>query len=115
MSLTKEKLSEKIKELRTSKGASQEELGKVLGKSHAAISDIERGITDVSVQELSLIADFFHTPISYFTEESTVQNFVSFEQHRYSKGISPQEKKLVDKSSRDFDKYLAELRKKGEL
>jgi len=93
MSLTKEKLSEKIKELRTSKGASQEELGKVLGKSHAAISDIERGITDVSVQELSLIADFFHTP----------------------KGISPQEKKLVDKSSRDFDKYLAELRKKGEL
>ena len=41
--ITKKDLGIKIKELRQKAGLSQEQLGKALGKSHAAISDIERG------------------------------------------------------------------------
>ncbi len=106
MNITKDILGLKIKELRTIKGVSQEELGKALGHSHAAISDIERGKTDLSVQDLSVISDFFKIPLSYFIEDQYSPQLRNFNQHRYSKDISPIEKRQADKASLDFDKYV---------
>ena len=56
--LSKEALAKKIRRLRESAGKSQGELGLVLGKSHASVSDIERGITELTVKDLTIIADF---------------------------------------------------------
>lgn len=108
MNIAKDLISQKIKELRTLKGVSQEELGKALGRSHAAISDIERGKTNLSVQDLSAISNFFQTPLSYFIEGQYAQ-LGNFNQHRYSKDISPIEKRQAEKVSLDFDKYVKDI------
>jgi transcriptional regulator with XRE-family HTH domain len=53
------KIGENIKKLRLERGKTQGELGKFLGISHVAISDIERGKTKLKVDTLLRIADFF--------------------------------------------------------
>lgn len=63
--ITKEELGTKIRELRIKAGLSQGELGKLLKRSHAAISDIERGKTDLTVSDLLTIAGFLNTPVTY--------------------------------------------------
>lgn len=57
-------IGQKIKELREERGLSQSELGKELDRTHAAISDIERGKTRLTVRDLRIIADFFSVSIS---------------------------------------------------
>lgn len=109
MNITKEDLGLKIKDLRLKKGVSQEELGEALSRSHAAISDIERGKTDMSVQDLSAVSDFFRVPLSYFVGDQSSNQFVSFNQHRFSKDISPVEKKQAEKASAEFDKFVKDI------
>lgn len=45
-----------LRELREYYGLSQSEVGKYLNVSHAAISDLERGITQISFETLVKIA-----------------------------------------------------------
>lgn len=75
--ITKAEIGAKIRRLRTEEGLSQEELGHVLGKSHAAISDIERGKTDLSVLDLLLIANHLNTsPTFILNIQSSPENVV---------------------------------------
>ena len=106
--ITKEEIGAKIRKFRQKTGKSQEELGKALSRSHAAVSDIERGITDLSVSDLSTIANFFGVSITEFLnrETETVPYFV---QHRDAKNITPKEKEAADKISADFIKLAREL------
>lgn len=64
--ITNADIGSKIRELRIKAKLSQKELGEALGRSHAAISDIERGITNLTLTDLSLIADFLNIPINDF-------------------------------------------------
>lgn len=67
---TKDEIGNKIRELRIKKGVSQEELGKILDKSHATISDIERGRRNLTAIELDAIARFFGVNADvFFTKE----------------------------------------------
>ena len=63
--LTKNEIGENIKNLRIKAGLSQKELGDIINRSHAAISDIERGKTGLSVIDLLRIAKSLKTPVVY--------------------------------------------------
>jgi transcriptional regulator with XRE-family HTH domain len=71
----------KIREARKERGMTQENLAAHLGKTSAAISDLERGKVRVSASDLHLIAEFFNKPIEYFygeqIGEKEIQDIVS--------------------------------------
>ena len=87
----------KIRSLRIHKGISQEELGKALERSHAAISDIERGKTDISVKDLIQIAKFFNVSFAFFLEETHPTDYPPIVHFRDAKNITPNEKEMADK------------------
>ncbi len=97
--MTKDEIGAKIKQLRNQRGISQDELGKALDKSHAAISDIERGKTDLAVSDLYSIAKFFDVSVTEFLENQQTPAVTHF---RDAKDITPKEKELADKVAMDF-------------
>lgn len=109
--ITKHELGAKIRQLRLDHKKSQQELGKALGRSHAAVSDIELGKTDLSVTDLTVIAQFFNVPISIFLGENEFVSSPSFSHNRYSKNITPSELVEANKAARSFDERVAELAK----
>lgn len=108
--LTKEELGKKIKDLRVQKGVSQSKLGEALGKSHAAVSDIENGKTELNASELPVIADFFGVLLSNFLpEQKELPSFSSFIQTRDSKNITPEQKKEADQAAEKFLEHVRKL------
>jgi transcriptional regulator with XRE-family HTH domain len=68
-------VGEKLRQLRTQKGLSQSELAQHLYFSNRTISNWEKGLRDISVENLKRIADFFNVPIAYFTDlENTIKS-----------------------------------------
>jgi transcriptional regulator with XRE-family HTH domain len=66
MLVTNESIITKIREYRTKAGKTQQDLADLLGKTSAAISDMERGKVQVSASDLSKIADFLNVPVNSF-------------------------------------------------
>lgn len=58
----------RIKELRISKGLSQNALAEELGVHFKTISKAERGIVGLSVDNLLIVADYFGTTIDYLVK-----------------------------------------------
>ncbi len=110
--MTKAEIGNKVRELRIKKGRSQEELGKALTRSHAAVSDIERGKTDLSVSDLYIIANFFQVPVTEFLTTNTAEAPPNFMHARDAKDITPEEQKIADKFGMEFVKYARELANK---
>lgn len=106
-------IGKKIRELREKKDISQEELGKVLNHTHAAISDIERGRTKISVSDLSIIANYFGVSINDVLREEPT-NSPSLTQYRDAKDITPDESKAADKVAGEFIRFARELAKKNQ-
>lgn len=76
---TKEFIGARIRAARGAKGWSQEELGRRFGVSHAAISDLERGVTQkIDINDLERLAHLLDQPLNYFlgreTEEQKIEN-----------------------------------------
>ncbi len=66
----KEKVAERIRIIRLSKGLSQQNIADDLGITVAAYSNIERGITDISVSRVYQIADILKVnPFSLLVEK----------------------------------------------
>ena len=59
----------KIKEARLERGKTQSQLAERLGRSPAAISELERGKVQVSASDLNTIAEYLNKPIEYFYGE----------------------------------------------
>jgi len=105
----KELIGQNIKRLRTEKGKSQGDLGKVLGVTHAAISDIERGRTNLSVGALIKIANFFGVEVQDILSENPIQKtYPSFSQSRFSYGMNKEESKELRKAKEEFRKLARE-------
>lgn len=68
--------SERLKELRTSRGLSQEELGKNLGISKGAINNYEHSVREPKLEMLEAIADFFNVDMDYLLGKSNIPNRV---------------------------------------
>ena len=56
---------------------SQTALGQRIGRTHAAISDIERGKTRIGLADLAHLAAILAKPLSYFTGEEAEQGTVA--------------------------------------
>lgn len=111
--LSREELGNRIRDLRALNNKSQEELGTALGKSHAAVSDIERGKTELSVTDLTKIAQFFDIPIEMLISASTTTPSYSpaFSHSRAEIGLSNEEKDKVLKAREEFRKKAREMQK----
>lgn len=66
----KQTIGEKIKFLRIQKGLSQTDLAKQLYFSNRTISNWERNLREVSVENLEKLAQFFHVSIDHFMKDS---------------------------------------------
>lgn len=59
------KMGNRIRELRTSKSLSQEQLADKLGVTKQAISQMERGVRKPSMEMLDALCDFFNVSADY--------------------------------------------------
>jgi len=80
-------IRERIKEARTQRGMSQEDIARYLEKSRVAISDLERGRAQINASDLASIAAFLEKPITYFFPAVVVGADAS--------GLTPKEKELI--------------------
>ena len=116
--INKQDLGFRIAEKRKRLGMSQSQLGELLEISHAAISDIERGKTNLNVEEISKIALVLKTTFEELTYSPNFdypfQSFHSNSQYgvanfRLGKNASPDSIKKAEQTIKD---RLEELRKK---
>ncbi len=108
--LTKEEIGKRIREYRVKKGKSQAELGKALEHSHAAVSDIETGKTDVSATDLALIAQFLEVPLTELLREESFS--APYIQARDGKNATSEDKKELDASTEAFRQHIRDLAEK---
>ncbi len=66
--------SERLKELRLSRGLSQVELSKGLGVSKGAINNYEHSVREPKFEMLEAIADFFNVDMDYLLGKSNIPN-----------------------------------------
>ena len=102
-------LGARIRRAREEMGLSQEQFGRIMSRSHAAISDMERGKTKLGVSDLTRVARFLQKDISYFIgpTHTTV----------YRRGELTQtevERKEVRSAIEDFTRYARLLAEKEE-
>lgn len=64
-------LGRDIRALRKSRGFTLAELAEKLGRSIGYLSQIERGLSEVSINDLRRIADLFNVPISWFFAQAS--------------------------------------------
>lgn len=74
------KIGEKIKELRESRQMSQNEIAKLLGLHRPAISEIERGNREVTIEELIKLTEFFNIKLETLLSEPIKKNSVKSDQ-----------------------------------
>ena len=76
-----EKIAKRIREARKERGLTQQDLANQLGRTAAAISDLERGKVQVNATDLYQISQFLNRPIEYFYGEdylgSDVQDLIA--------------------------------------
>lgn len=63
--LLKEIFAERVKTLRIQKNIKQSELGKAVGLSSNAVSDIERGYRLTTLEKLCALANYFEVSTDY--------------------------------------------------
>ena len=108
-----EEIGLRIKKLRLEKGKSQVELGKVLSRSHAAISDIERGKTKLSVEDLLILAKFFEVNLSKIIGDSAeAKPTPLFSYGRSSYGTQDEKQKEIESARKKFRELVKKT--KGE-
>lgn len=111
-----EAIGKNIRRLRVEKRKSQEELGKALKptRSHATISDIERGKTKLSIKDLSAIAKFFGVDVQEIIGNTIeTKPTASFSYGRGSFDTENEEKKRIKKAEEKFKEFVRK-RARGE-
>lgn len=63
--LNKEIFSQRLKQLRLSKGLKQDDIGKLINVSKTQISDMERGRRTTTLENLAILAEFFSVTSDY--------------------------------------------------
>ncbi|GAC1401742.1 MAG: hypothetical protein NVSMB65_19130 [Chloroflexota bacterium] len=84
---------------------SQTALGERFGRTHAAISDIERGKTNVGVADLARLADLLGKPLAYFTDDLARAGSPAAVYRRGDAGLLPDEEQRLTRSLEGFKAY----------
>jgi transcriptional regulator with XRE-family HTH domain len=99
---SKEEIGRRIQRARKEAGMTQGDLGRAWGgKSHAAVSDVERGATSVAASSLAELSKILGKPVTYFFGEQPSA--------QYFRGGRDETGTVVDgKATVDFLQYLRE-------
>lgn len=89
------KFAERLKDLRTKRGYSQQDLAKKLGISKSTISMLEVGSRQPSKEMMELIADFFNVTLDYLMGKDDVSFYF----------FTPEQSDLLVKLSADESLY----------
>lgn len=84
--------SERLKELRISRGLSQVELSKNLGISKGAVNNYEHSVREPKLEMLEAIADYFNVDMDYLLGKSDIPNRALIKEYYNTKefeNISP--------------------------
>lgn len=101
---SKEQIGRRIRQAREEAGMTQAQLGKAWGgRSHAAVSDIERGATGVSASGLAELAEILGKTVGSFYGEKVSAEF--FRGGRDEDGTV-----IAGKSMEEFKKFLRQKR-----
>ena len=83
--ITKIELGQRIAVARKRLRITQSHLGKLFGNiTHAAISDIERGKTSLSIEKISIIANLLHITFEELTADNSVLTGSIFQMRSFS-------------------------------
>lgn len=89
-----EEIGRRVREARESKGMSQGKLGELMSRkrTHAAISDVERGKTALQLAELHEVARILEKEPEYFlnSQPSAAINYL-----RHNSSLSPEQRKAT--------------------
>ena len=99
----------RIRQLRQQKKQSQAELGRHLSRTHAAVSDIELGKTNLTVQDLSKIADFLGVSVGDILNGPSIQP-QAHEYHRFAKDTTREEQQQAQNAMDDWKRKIQELK-----
>lgn len=64
-------IGERIRKLREDNSLTQEELGRILNVKKAAVSKYETDKISMNLDSIKILAEYFHTPISYLLDTET--------------------------------------------
>lgn len=111
-----EEVGRRVRQAREELGLSQGALGRLLSppRTHAAVSDIERGKTRLDVDDLSSLATLLRKDLSYFYEDRPTSGVVY---RRGDRGLTPQEQQRADRSIEDFKRLArdrAQAKREGD-
>lgn len=112
--ITYEEIGARIREVREKLGMTQADLGRLLTRTrtHAAISDIERGKTRLDIEELSEIAQILTKPLSYFTDPRTTPSVLY---RRGDRDLPPARQEETNRAAEAFKRLAREqARRKAE-
>jgi len=106
--VSREEVGQRIRRAREQLNLSQAEFGRLLSPSrtHAAVSDMERGKTKLDVEELSALAMLLQKDLSYFFEEE--QTTPSILYRRGGRGLVADEQRQTDRSLEAFKQLARE-------
>ena len=102
---TNEEVGRRVRQAREELGLSQAALGRLMSPSrtHAAVSDIERGKTHLDIEDLSALAALLRKELAYFYEEGFAPRTVSSTLYRRGdRGLTPQAQQHADQAIEAF-------------
>lgn len=99
------KIGKKLKEFRTSKGFSRDQLAKCCGVTHQQIAKYENGSNLVSAARLFIIANFLEIPVNSFCNEEFIEDKygrLSLELIRNFSALSDPEQRAINYLSKNL-------------
>lgn len=107
MMATREEIGRRIRQAREEQGLSQTDLGRMMTRqrSHAAISDLERGNVRLDVEELMELSRLLQKELPYFYEGGGGQSVVY---RRGDYGLSPEHQRETNQAVEAFQKFARE-------
>jgi transcriptional regulator with XRE-family HTH domain len=96
-------IGRRIREARENLGWTQHQLGEQYGCSHAAISDIERGVTNLGITDLGRLAEILGKDVDFFLRPTSIQL-------RHDPRLKGSQRRLKD----DFVRYVRSLSQRSD-
>lgn len=101
MSINFHAIGQRIQKKRKSQNITQENLAEVLSVTVGYISQIERGITKINLETLSLIAEYLHCDITEFLSDTVKMssNYLNEDFSSIIKNLSPYNRQCFTEKS----------------
>lgn len=114
--ITNDEVGRRIRQAREEKGLLQADIGRRMTRprSHAAISDMERGKTKIDVQDLAEIARLLGKEVEYFITSRPVASAVYRRSDREMTPMQESESARAIESFKDRARELARQQREGE-